>query len=70
MGLTAGGITQNQGRPMLTFAGTFNNAPVVEYLTLFITPRYRLAYLVQAPTGGSVDGALIGKLIYSGVTVP
>ena len=70
LGLKAGGITQNQGHPMLSFTGTFNNTPMTEYVTLFITSRYRLAYVVQAPVGTDTDYDQVAKLIYNGVTVP
>jgi serine/threonine protein kinase len=61
--------TKNQGRPMLSFEGTVDaNTTVTVYMTMYITNRYRLAFLVAAVKGDT--NPLIEKLIYSGVTWP
>ena len=61
--------TKNQGRPMLSFDGMVDNTNAVTvYLTMFITNRYRLAFVVVAMKGD--QNKLIDQLIYSGVTWP
>jgi len=61
--------TKNQGRPMLSFEGELDgNTTVSVYMTMYITNRYRLAFIVAAVKGDT--SPLIEKLIYSGVTWP
>ena len=61
--------TKNQGRPMLSFEGMIDNTTTVSvYMTMYITDRYRLGYIVVAVKGDT--NPLIEKLIFSGVTWP
>ncbi|MEO8846673.1 MAG: serine/threonine-protein kinase [Kofleriaceae bacterium] len=61
--------TKNQDRPMLSFEGMIDNTTTVSvYMTMYITNRYRLAYIVVAVKGDT--NPLIDRLIYSGVTWP
>ncbi len=70
LGLTYAGTTQSLNRPMLSFSGTFNGELIVQYVTLYLTPKYRLAYILQTPVGKDADFEAIGKLLVSGVTLP
>jgi len=61
--------TKNQDRPMLSFEGMIDSTTTVSvYMTVYITNRYRLGYVVVAVKGDT--NPLIDQLIYSGVTWP
>jgi serine/threonine protein kinase len=61
--------TKNQGRPMLSFEGMLDaNTTISVYMTMYITNRYRLAFLVVGVKGDT--NPLIEKLIFNGVTWP
>jgi hypothetical protein len=70
MGLVYAGAAETQNHTMLTFSGHFNGEVVVQYATLYITPKYRLAYILQTPVGEGADFQLVANLLVKGVTLP
>jgi hypothetical protein len=70
MNLHLGNITPVMGHQMATFTGQFNGQYITQYAQIFITPRYRLAYILQAPVAQTTDWKQVSDLIVKGVTVP
>jgi tRNA A-37 threonylcarbamoyl transferase component Bud32 len=70
LALTFGGVTQVGYHQMATFTGKYNGEYITQYMTFFITARYRIAYIVQAPVAQTTDWAQVSTLIATGVTVP
>ena len=68
--LTLTGVTQVGTHPMATFTGKLNGEYITQYMTFFITARYRIAYMVQAPVAQTTDWSQVSTLIIKGVTVP
>ena len=63
-------VTQANGHPIVTFTGQLNGTTVTQYAQLYITPRYRIGYLLQAPVADTTDWEQVANLIVKGATVP
>jgi hypothetical protein len=70
MNLTLANVTQANGHAMVTFTGQLNGTLITEYAQLYITPRYRIGYLLQAPVADTTNWEQVANLILKGATVP
>ena len=70
LNLKLAGISQVAGHSMATFTGQFNGEYITQYAQIYITPRYRIAYILQAPVAQATDWQQVANLIVKGVTVP
>jgi len=70
MNLHLGNIAPMMGHQMATFTGQYNGEYITQYAQIFITPHYRLAYILQAPVAQTTDWKQVSDLIIKGVTVP
>jgi hypothetical protein len=68
--LHLGGISEVMGHSMATFTGQLNGEYITQYAQIYITPHYRIAYILQAPVAKTTDWQQISNLIIKGVTVP
>jgi hypothetical protein len=53
--------------------GTMNNAQIIQYAILFFEPKYRLAFVIQAPMATLQDKSFqldYMNLLQTGVTLP
>ncbi len=57
-------------RTMLSFIAVVDGVRVVQMITLYIEPTYRLGLLVQyPPTSASTIGPVLGQLLFNGVVI-
>jgi hypothetical protein len=70
MNLTLAGVTETNGHPMATFSGQINGQLITQYATLYITPRYRVGYLLTVPIADTTNWEQVANLVVKGATVP
>ncbi|MEO8548669.1 MAG: serine/threonine-protein kinase [Kofleriaceae bacterium] len=70
MNLTLAGVTETNGHPMATFSGQVNGQLITQYATLYITPRYRVGYLLTVPIADTTNWEQVANLVVKGATVP
>jgi hypothetical protein len=68
--LHLGGVSQVMGHSMATFTGRLNGEYMTQYAQIYVTPHYRIAYILQAPVAQTTDWQQVSNLIIKGVTVP
>jgi hypothetical protein len=70
LNLKLANISPVMGHTMATFTGQFNGQYITQYAQIYITPHYRIAYILQAPVAQTTDWKQVSDLIIKGVTVP
>ena len=66
-------VLHGTSRPMLAFKGTSNGTAVAQIMILFISPSYRLAFVMQAPVSSFTEQKFqtwAQQYLNDGITVP